>query len=185
MGYDDCLKVLLADPNLDVATCVSREYKLFLGQNVPQYEAGGRSPLLLAIEEGREEAVKMLLEHDEGRQLLALVVRKERPDLAAMKSDLVQQQNMFKITIKKLEDDIHTFQNVGSSRFELLLAIEIGAVPLVPHPLQRLLDLELLARAIGDGLDRVKAIKRVQIHIIGQRELRACGILSRLAKVGS
>ena len=39
-------------------------------------------------------------------QLLSLVVGKERPDLAAMKSDLVQQQNMFKITIKKLEDDI-------------------------------------------------------------------------------
>jgi len=39
-------------------------------------------------------------------QLLSLVVGKERPDLAEMKSELVQQQNMFKIKIKNLEDDI-------------------------------------------------------------------------------
>lgn len=36
-------------------------------------------------------------------QLLALVVRKERPDLAATKEDLVQQQNEFKITLSNLE----------------------------------------------------------------------------------
>jgi len=39
-------------------------------------------------------------------QLLSLVVGKERPDLAAIKSDLVVQQNGFKIKIKKLEDEI-------------------------------------------------------------------------------
>lgn len=36
-------------------------------------------------------------------QLLSLVVRKERPDLAATKEDLVQQQNEFKITLSNLE----------------------------------------------------------------------------------
>ena len=36
-------------------------------------------------------------------QLLALVVKKERPDLAAKKEELVKQQNEFKIKLKELE----------------------------------------------------------------------------------
>lgn len=36
-------------------------------------------------------------------QLLSLVVKKERPDLAATKEELVQQQNEFKITLANLE----------------------------------------------------------------------------------
>ena len=39
-------------------------------------------------------------------QLLNLVVEKERPDLAALSSELVAQQNGFKIKVKELEDDI-------------------------------------------------------------------------------
>ena len=36
-------------------------------------------------------------------QLLALVVKKERPDLAAAKEELIQQQNQYKIKLKELE----------------------------------------------------------------------------------
>ncbi|KAK3590847.1 hypothetical protein CHS0354_024585 [Potamilus streckersoni] len=39
-------------------------------------------------------------------QLLAAVVSKERPDLEKLKSDLTRQQNEFKITLKKLEDNL-------------------------------------------------------------------------------
>jgi dynein heavy chain len=39
-------------------------------------------------------------------QLLSLVVRKERPDLASKKAALVQQANKFMITIRRLEDEI-------------------------------------------------------------------------------
>ena len=39
-------------------------------------------------------------------QLLSLVVQKERPDLAAQKAQLVQQQNQFKIQMIELEDGI-------------------------------------------------------------------------------
>lgn len=39
-------------------------------------------------------------------QLLNLVVRKERPDLADLGEQLVEQQNGFKIKIKELEDNI-------------------------------------------------------------------------------
>jgi len=39
-------------------------------------------------------------------QLLSLVIRKERPDLAARKAAVIHQGNEFKIRIKQLEDDI-------------------------------------------------------------------------------
>ena len=39
-------------------------------------------------------------------QLLTLVVRKERPDLASQKEQLIQEQNQFKITLKELEADL-------------------------------------------------------------------------------
>ena len=39
-------------------------------------------------------------------QLLSLVVKKERPDLAKQKEELIQQQNSFKIKLKELEEDL-------------------------------------------------------------------------------
>ena len=39
-------------------------------------------------------------------QLLALVVRKERPDLASQKAALIQQENQFKVQLASLEDQI-------------------------------------------------------------------------------
>merc|ERR1719506_3348168 len=39
-------------------------------------------------------------------QLLARVVRKERPDLEAQKADLMRQQNEFKIKLKEIEDSL-------------------------------------------------------------------------------
>ncbi|KAH8057772.1 hypothetical protein JL722_6310 [Aureococcus anophagefferens] len=39
-------------------------------------------------------------------QLLALVVSKERPDLASQKVQLIQQQNQFKIKMIQIEDEI-------------------------------------------------------------------------------
>ncbi|RYY36502.1 hypothetical protein EON62_01715, partial [archaeon] len=39
-------------------------------------------------------------------QLLALTVLKERPDLASQKTELIKQQNAFKVKIKELEDGI-------------------------------------------------------------------------------
>jgi dynein heavy chain len=39
-------------------------------------------------------------------QLLALVVKFERPDLAAQRAALILQQNLFTIKVKQLEDQI-------------------------------------------------------------------------------
>ncbi len=36
-------------------------------------------------------------------QLLSMVVQKERPDLASLRSELISQQNQFKIKMKALE----------------------------------------------------------------------------------
>jgi hypothetical protein len=70
MGLTECLEIILAQPSLDHGM-VTREYKLVLGQNIPQYEAGGRSALILAIESLQPTAVAMLLAHDVARgQLL-------------------------------------------------------------------------------------------------------------------
>ena len=38
--------------------------------------------------------------------MLSLVVERERPDLAQMKVELIQQQNSFKIKLKELEDEL-------------------------------------------------------------------------------
>ncbi|GLG99541.1 Dynein heavy chain, cytoplasmic [Gryllus bimaculatus] len=47
-------------------------------------------------------------------QLLAEVVKAERPDLEALKSELTKQQNDFKITLKELEDDLlHRLASAG------------------------------------------------------------------------
>ena len=58
-------------------------------------------------------------------QLLSLVVRKERPDLAAEKEHLIKEQNEFKITIKALEDDLlQRLVNVKGDILEDIALIE-------------------------------------------------------------
>jgi len=56
-------------------------------------------------------------------QLLTLVVRKERPDLAAKKEEIVSQQNEFKITLKKLEDGL--LQQLADATGDILENIEL------------------------------------------------------------
>jgi len=56
-------------------------------------------------------------------QLLTLVVRKERPDLAAKKEELISQQNEFKITLKKLEDGL--LQQLAEATGDILENIEL------------------------------------------------------------
>ncbi|CAK8676513.1 unnamed protein product [Clavelina lepadiformis] len=50
-------------------------------------------------------------------QLLANVVGMERPDLEALKLDLTKQQNDFKITLKRLEDDLLARLSAASGNF--------------------------------------------------------------------
>jgi len=61
-------------------------------------------------------------------QLLAEVVKNERPDLEKMKIELTKQQNSFKITLKQLEDNLlHRLSSAGSDILgdrELVLNLE-------------------------------------------------------------
>uniref|UniRef100_A0A7N8XCZ9 Dynein, axonemal, heavy polypeptide 9 like n=1 Tax=Mastacembelus armatus TaxID=205130 RepID=A0A7N8XCZ9_9TELE len=50
-------------------------------------------------------------------QLLAQVVNRERPDLEYLKSELTKQQNMFKIELKLLEDELLTRLSAAESNF--------------------------------------------------------------------
>ncbi|XP_034468683.1 dynein heavy chain 11, axonemal isoform X3 [Hippoglossus hippoglossus] len=50
-------------------------------------------------------------------QLLAQVVNQERPDLEHLKSELTKQQNMFKIELKLLEDELLTRLSAAESHF--------------------------------------------------------------------
>uniref|UniRef100_A0A3P8NT94 Dynein axonemal heavy chain 11 n=1 Tax=Astatotilapia calliptera TaxID=8154 RepID=A0A3P8NT94_ASTCA len=50
-------------------------------------------------------------------QLLAQVVNQERPDLEQLKSELTKQQNMFKIELKLLEDELLTRLSAAESNF--------------------------------------------------------------------
>uniref|UniRef100_A0A8D3BTI9 Dynein axonemal heavy chain 11 n=1 Tax=Scophthalmus maximus TaxID=52904 RepID=A0A8D3BTI9_SCOMX len=50
-------------------------------------------------------------------QLLAQVVNQERPDLEHLKSDLTKQQNMFKIDLKLLEDELLSRLSAAESNF--------------------------------------------------------------------
>jgi len=56
-------------------------------------------------------------------QLLSLVVRKERPDLAATKEELVQQQNEFKIKLAELEKGL--LQQLQEAEGDILENIEL------------------------------------------------------------
>ena len=56
-------------------------------------------------------------------QLLSLVVKKERPDLAAQKEELIQQQNEFKIKLKQLENDL--LYRLANAEGDILEDIEL------------------------------------------------------------
>ena len=56
-------------------------------------------------------------------QLLTLVVKKERPDLAAKKEELIAQQNEFKITLKRLEDGL--LQQLAEATGDILENVEL------------------------------------------------------------
>ena len=56
-------------------------------------------------------------------QLLALVVKKERPDLAAQKEALIQEQNGFKIKLKELESGL--LKQLAEAKGDILEDIEL------------------------------------------------------------
>ncbi|NWY46905.1 DYH9 protein, partial [Sylvia atricapilla] len=89
-------------------------------------------------------------------QLLAAVVRLERPDLEELKSDLTKQQNGFKITLKTLEDDLLSRLSSASGDF-------LGDTTLVEN-------LETTKRTAAEIVEKVQEFKVTEGRINEARE---------------
>lgn len=89
-------------------------------------------------------------------QLLAAVVRKERPDLESLKADLTRQQNQFKITLKELEDSLLARLSAAEGNF-------LGDYALVEN-------LETTKRTAAEIEVKAKEAKKTEIEINLARE---------------
>ncbi|CAK8694647.1 unnamed protein product [Clavelina lepadiformis] len=89
-------------------------------------------------------------------QLLANVVGMERPDLEALKLDLTKQQNDFKITLKRLEDDLLARLSAASGDF-------LSDTSLVEN-------LENTKKTAHEVEEKVKEAKTTEIQINEARE---------------
>ena len=89
-------------------------------------------------------------------QLLADVVRAERPDLEELKAELTTQQNEFKIILKKLEDDLLARLSAASGNF-------LGDTALVEN-------LETTKRTATEIEEKVKEAKITEQKINEARE---------------
>ena len=90
-------------------------------------------------------------------QLLAAVVRKERPDLEQLKADLTSQQNEFTITLKSLEDSLLARLSAAEGNF-------LGDYALVEN-------LETTKRTASEIEEKVKEAKITEVKINEAREL--------------
>jgi dynein heavy chain len=89
-------------------------------------------------------------------QLLALVVKKERPDLEQQKLELIQQQNGFKVKLKELEDEL--LYRLATSQGDILADVEL---------------IEGLERAKVTSLEineKAKIAKETELQIVESRK---------------
>ena len=111
-------------------------------------------------------------------QLLALVVRKERPDLARKKAALVQQQNRFTIQIRQLEDDI--LQKLASAE---------GDVTENRDLIEGLENAKVLSEEINDQLEQGRAttaainVTSEAYRVVARRGAVLFFLLSDLVKI--
>jgi len=89
-------------------------------------------------------------------QLLALVVRKERPDLAKENEELIQQQNEFKIKLGELERDL--LKRLAEAEGDILENIEL------------IENLEYSKKLSTEIKEKVEIAKETQINIIEASE---------------
>ncbi|XP_033374700.1 dynein heavy chain 9, axonemal [Parus major] len=94
--------------------------------------------------------------HGLEEQLLAAVVRLERPDLEELKSDLTKQQNGFKITLKTLEDNLLSRLSSASGNF-------LGDTALVEN-------LETTKRTAAEIVEKVQQFRVTEARINEARE---------------
>ncbi|CAG9313552.1 unnamed protein product [Blepharisma stoltei] len=89
-------------------------------------------------------------------QLLNLVVKKERPDLARMREELIQQQNSFKIKLKELEEDL--LFKLTNAKGDILEDIEL------------IENLETSKRIAGEVKEKMEIAKVTEVKILRASE---------------
>ncbi|XP_072501166.1 dynein axonemal heavy chain 9 [Notamacropus eugenii] len=89
-------------------------------------------------------------------QLLAAVVSMERPDLEELRSDLTKQQNVFKITLKTLEDNLLSRLSSASGNF-------LGDTALVEN-------LEITKQTAAEIQTKVQEAKITEVKLNDARE---------------
>jgi dynein heavy chain len=89
-------------------------------------------------------------------QMLAIVVRRERPDLEARKGALIKQQNEFKIKLKELEDDL--LQRLATAEGDLT-----ENLPLIEN-------LEESKRLAAEIQEKVRVARETEVKINAARE---------------
>lgn len=92
-GYLHCLELILADVRFDGHNAVTIDRKIFLGQGLPQYEEGGRTPLQLAASHAQLEATQFLLSSKEGQHWLHCLDSFGRNILQATLDELALSKN--------------------------------------------------------------------------------------------
>jgi len=90
-------------------------------------------------------------------QLLSLVVKKERPDLAALKEELIQQQNGFKIKLKELETGL--LKKLAEAEGDILEDIEL------------IENLEFSKKLSTEIQEKVEIAKETEININSASEV--------------
>eukprot|EP00762_Andalucia_godoyi_P002900 ANDGO_04168.mRNA.1 Dynein beta chain len=111
----------------------------------PEIQAETQLTNFMVTEDGLEE------------QLLALVVKKERPDLEEQKAGLIKQQNEFKIRLKELEDNL--LERLSKAEGDIL-----GDISLIEN-------LEVTKATSNEIEEKVKLAKKTEIDINKAREL--------------
>ncbi|KAH7825191.1 dynein haevy chain 4, outer dynein arm beta [Monocercomonoides exilis] len=107
------IRIKIGDKTIDY----DKKFKLFLQTKLsnphyrPEIQAQTTIINFTVTEEGLED------------QLLALVVKREKPELEQQKAELMQQQNEFKIRLKELEDSL--LANLTNAQGDILSNVEL------------------------------------------------------------
>lgn len=110
----------------------------------PEIQAETQLINFMVTEDGLEE------------QLLALVVKKERPDLEEQKAQLIKQQNEFKIRLKELEDNL--LERLSKAEGDIL-----GDIALIEN-------LEITKATSTEIEEKVKLARKTEVDINKARE---------------
>lgn len=150
-GYSDCLRILLADPGLHARDSCTVDRKIFLGQGLPQYEEGGRSPLQLCAVHARVDEMKLLLSTQDAAHWL-------------------EQQDSFGRTVVKATLDQIALLAPGTQKQEDLLSVLRLLCEAIQQPLNDVL--QQLPSSEQAGKDEINRNRILRARCLQAQESR-------------